>query len=299
MATDKKKISEAVEMALAHIANNAPGEYSKLTAFKRLKYSIKETARKIAKEQVKLSHEFECGPQKNIRERLAKHLPEDRIKLIEEALFIPTFRMEISKPEMDNGKSLVEIKRGQEEFLPSRELAAHEDINWAMNLQHASIVVEAVMFVMQAAGIKVSVSGSTMKETVEDTGKAIEKSSAFQQALQKFVSTWKTAGNSATERAKAIFFLLKDTYVAGLLWTIIKSLCKETKWYDWLETTTKVSAMIVTALATDGAALIAEIALTVLATVDFARKIDNVVQQEEIRKTLQEERDHTGSDNLP
>lgn len=54
------------------------------------------------------------------------------------------------------------------------------------------------------------------------------------------------------------------------------------KWYDWLETTAKVSAMVVAALVTDGAALIAEIALTVLAAVDFARKIDNVVQLEEI-----------------
>ncbi|PFX16908.1 hypothetical protein AWC38_SpisGene18781 [Stylophora pistillata] len=251
----------------------------KLTAFKKVKYSIKVAARQVAEEQIKLSHEFECGPQKNIRDRLAKHLPEDRIKLIVEGLAIPTFRMEISR--MDDGRHLVQLTRGEEEFLPSRELAAHEDIDWAINIQYASIVVDAVMLVMQAAGIEVSVSGSTMKETVEDTAKAIEKSSAFQQAIQKIVSSWKAAGG-VTEKSEAIFFLLKDTYAAGLLWNIIKSLCREMKWYDWLETTAKVSAMVVAALVTDGAALIAEIALTVLAAVDFARKIDNVVQLEEI-----------------
>ena len=58
------------------------------------------------------------------------------------------------------------------------------------------------------------------------------------------------------------------------------------KWYDWLETAAKVSAMIIATFATEGAALIAKIALTVLAAVDFARKIANLVQLEEIKKSL-------------
>ena len=58
------------------------------------------------------------------------------------------------------------------------------------------------------------------------------------------------------------------------------------KWYDWLETAAKVSAMIIAALATEGAALIAKVALAVLAAVDFARKIANMIQLEEIKKSL-------------
>ena len=53
------------------------------------------------------------------------------------------------------------------------------------------------------------------------------------------------------------------------------------KW-DWVKTAAKVSAMIIAALATDGAVLIAKIALAVLAAVDFAKKIANLVQLEEI-----------------
>ena len=297
MTTDNKKISEAVEGALAQIKTNAPEEHSKLIADGKLKDAITTAAREAADEEVKLAHEFASQPEQDIRKRLEKHLPEDRIRLIEKALTIPTFRMEISK--MDNGKHLVQLTREGEEFLPSRELVVSADIVWATILQYASVVVEAVMLVMQAVGIGVSVSSSTMKATIEDTAEAIKKSSAFQQAIQKFVSSWKAAGGSATNKAKAIFFLLKEIKAAGLLWTIIKSLCKEMSKWDWMKTAAKVSAMIIAAVATEGAALIAKIALTVLAAVDFARKIANLVQLEEIKKSLLEERDFAGFGSLP
>lgn len=125
-----------------------------------------------------------------------------------------------------------------------------------------------------------------MKATVEDTTEAIMRSLAFQQVIQKFISSWKAAGGSAIKKTKAVFFLLKDTYTAGLLWNIIKCLCSEMKWHDWLETAAKVSAMIIAAFATEGAVLIAKIALTVLVAVDFARKIANLVTLEEIKKSL-------------
>ena len=284
MATDNEKISEAVQGALAFIKKNAPEEHSKLIADDKLKDTITAAARKAAEEEVKLAHEFASQPQQDIRKQLEKYLPEDRIRLIEKALTIPTFHMEIRK--MVNGKHRAQMTREGEEFLSPRELKTKADIDWSKILQYASIVVEAVMLVMQVVGIRASVSSSTMKATIKDTAEAIEKSSAFQQAIQKFVSSWKAAGGSATNKAKAIFFLLKETYAAGLLWTIIKSLCREMKWYDWLKTAATVSAMIIAALATDGAALIAKIALAVLAAVNFAKKIANLVQLEEIEKGL-------------
>ena len=58
MTTDKKKISEAVEGALAHIKTNAPEEHSKLIADGKLKDAITTAAREAADEEVKLAHEF-------------------------------------------------------------------------------------------------------------------------------------------------------------------------------------------------------------------------------------------------
>ena len=284
MAAENEKVSQAVQEALALIEKNAPEEFSKLNADRKSKDAITKAAMTAAEEEVKLAHEFASRPEQDIRKRLAKHLPEDRIKLIEEALSIPTFRMEITK--MKSGKYLVQLKRGDKEFLPSRELATLADIDWAKIMQYASIVVEAVLLVMQAVGIGVSVSAKTMKATIEATAEAIQRSSAFQRAIEAFVTEWNEAGGSAWAKAKALFHLIKDTFAAGLLWTIIKSLCSNMKWYDWLETAAKVSAMIIAALATEGAALIAKIALTVLAAVDFAKKIANLAQLEEIKKSL-------------
>ena len=125
-----------------------------------------------------------------------------------------------------------------------------------------------------------------MKATVEDTAEAIQRSSQLQRAMQKFIDSWRAAGRNAAAKAKALSYLIKDSYAAGILWTIIKSLCKKMKWYDWVETSAKVSAMIIAALATDGAALNAKIALIILSAVDFARKIANLEKLEEIRQTL-------------
>ena len=143
MATDNEKISEAVQGALAFIKKNAPEEHSKLIADDKLKDTITAAARKAAEEEVKLAHEFASQPQQDIRKQLEKYLPEDRIRLIEKALTIPTFHMEISK--MDNGKHRVQLKREGEEFLSPRELKTKADIDWSKIRQYASIVVEAVI----------------------------------------------------------------------------------------------------------------------------------------------------------
>ena len=283
MVTENETVSQAVKGALEQIQQNAPDEFAKMNTDPKVRDAVTEAARAAATEEVKLAHEFSSRPDQDIRKRLAKYLPEDRIKLIEEALSIPTFRMEITQK--SDGKYLVQMTREGKEFLPWKELAAVADIDSTSILQEASILVEAILLVMSAVGISVSVSKSTMKATVEETAKAIENSSALQKAIAEFISSWHAAG-SALKKAKAIFVLLKDSYAAGILWTIIKSLCREMKWYDWLETAAKVTAMIIAALATEGAALIARIALVVMSAVDFIRKLANLEKLKEIKQNL-------------
>lgn len=152
------------------------------------------------------------------------------------------------------------------------------DINWTKLYLYARIVVGAVMLVLQAIGIAVSVSKLTMTETVEKTAQAIKKSSVFQKAIRKFIDVWKKAGSSKMEKAKAIFILLKDTYAAGILGTIIKSLCSSMSKLDWFLTSAKVSAMIIAAFATEGWALIAKIALAVMAANDLAEDIVKAIE---------------------
>ena len=281
-ATDNKKITQAVEETLEYIKTNAPEEFSKINADPKVRDAITKAARSAAAEQVKLAHEFSSRPDQDIRKRLAKHLPDDRIKLIEEALCIPTFCMEITQKR--DGKYQVQLTRDGEEFLPGRELGTAADIDWAKRKQKASIIVEVVMLVMQVVGIAVIVSIETMKAKIEDTVEAIKKSEALQSAINKFISSWKEADGSqgsVMSKAEAILNLLVDIQSAGgYLLTIIKSLCEEMPWLDWVKTVAMATALIIAGLETD-----VIVFAVVEKAVHFKQKVDNVVKLEEIEQT--------------
>ena len=283
MATQSGIITKACDGALEQIQKNAPAEYAKLNADPARKKKLVQAARDTATEYVELAEELAGEPQ-DIDQRLAKHLSGDRIKLIQGALSIPTFRMDITKK--GDGKHWVELTRGGKSFAPARALTLSADVDWATIKQYASIAVEAVILVLPAVGTPITASESVIEGTVEEVIREIQASSKLEKAIEKFVAAWDAAGGSAYAKAKALFQLIIDSYAGDILWTTIKSLCSEMKWYDWLETAAKVIAMIIASLATHGVALIAEIALIALSDVDFAMKIANVIQLSTIKKTL-------------
>ncbi|KAJ8257290.1 hypothetical protein GJAV_G00184010 [Gymnothorax javanicus] len=280
--TDVAIVEKAVQEALEEIEKYAPEEYAKLNADPEEKKAVTEAAREAATEEVKLAKEF-AGQPDDIAEQLAKHLPETRITMLRKGLEFPTFRMDIIKK--DDGKYWVELKEEQEALGPARALQVPADIDWAKVTQYASIVVETIFLGMSVAGISISPSAAATRKAIDETIEGITSSSMFQRALDAFVKAWNKA-SSAYEKAKALFYLIKDTNAGSILWTIIKALCREMAWYDWLLTAAKVIAMIIAAVATGGAVLIAKIALIVLSAVDFARKIANLEQLEAIKNAM-------------
>ena len=151
------------------------------------------------------------------------------------------------------------------------------DIGYKIYL-YGKIVVGAVMLVLQAVGIAVSVDKLTMERTVTRTAEAIRRSSAFQKAIREFTNAWKEAGNSKLKKANAIFLLVKDTHAAGFLGIIVKSLCFSMSKWDWVKTSMTVSAMIIATFASEGLALIGKIALLVLGAVDLAEDIEEAIR---------------------
>lgn len=278
-AEDVEIVEKAVRGTLEQLEKNAPEEFSKLKADPAKEKAVTEAARAAATEQVKLAREFVDQPS-DIAERLAKHLPESRIKIIRGGFDFQTFRMDISKK--SDGKHWVEFTLEAGKIEPKALLGA-VDIDWSKLKQYASVLVEAIALVMSAVGISASPSSKAVNKAIDEAAEAIKSSTKLQRALDEFVKAWNSAGGSAYKKAKAIFFLIKDSYAGGILWTVIKAICSEMAWYDWVLTSAKVTAMIIAALATDGAALIAEIALIVLDAVAFARKIANLVQLEAIK----------------
>ena len=279
---DKEVVENAVRETMRELEQRAPIQMQRLKKDHEKYEKVVRAAREAATEQVTLAKEFADQPS-DILARLRKHLPDDRVKMIQESLTHPTYRLEIVKSA--DGHHVVNVTRGGEEFLPPRDLLAMADIDWASIMQYASIVVEAVLLVLSAIGISVSPSAGTVEKATEEVAQVLKSSSKFEKAVEAFIDAWKSASGAAG-KAKAIFYLMKDTYAAGVLWTVIKALCSNMAWYDWLETSAKVTAMLIAALATEGAALIAEIALVVLSAVDFIRKIANISQLKEIKCSM-------------
>lgn len=205
--------------------------------------------------------------------------------MLKNGLSIPTFRLGISN-RLDDEKYIAAFTGNNMNYWQPRTLNSMTFIDWTTIKQFASIVVEAVMLVMSAVGISVTPGEYAIDQAVDEAAYVIQGDFALQKAIQQFVNRWNDSGSGAYDKAKAIFELLRQTYAASILWTIIKSICSNMAWYDWLETAAKVTAMIVAALATEGAALIAEIALVVLSAVDFARKIVNVGHLNKIKQSI-------------
>ena len=284
MAGRNNIVESAVQAVLDDIEKYSPEDFRKLNANPAKKAEILLAARKAAEEEVKHAEEFrgDSGEPRNVEERLAKYLPQGRIDMIKEGLNIPTYRLDIAKK--SDGHYHVDITRGGKELMPSRVLITTADVASSTWVQYASIIVEGILLVIQAVGVKVEISDAVIAQTAEDIVPVVESSSLLQKAIQGVKDAWN--GGSAYDKAKAIFYLIKDSNAAGILWKIIKSLCSNMSYWDWLKTAAIVTAQIVAAVATDGAALIAKIILALSAAYEFGKKIVNLVQLERIKTNL-------------
>ena len=239
-------IKKAVEETFDEIKKYSPDVYKKIESDPYLKEITTEEANKSAAEEVDFDRDVLQNPAEEVVGLLTDSLPVERIQLVQEAFSIPTFDMEIiqfKRRKDGNLLARVEFTMQGEEFLPPMELVTRDDINWAKILQYASIAIEAVMFSMQAAGIAIDVRKGNMQDAVHDIAKVIKESSAMENDLKSFVKSWKRAGSNNWAKAKAIFSFLRDSNAVGLLWAIVKSLCKDKSWWDWIKIAVKVRAL--------------------------------------------------------
>ena len=74
-------------------------------------------------------------------------------------------------------------------------------------VQIASIIIEVVLVVLTVIGLKVPVTNAVLKKTAKVVVENLQKSSAFRQAVTKFVESWDSASNFFN-KAKALSYLL-------------------------------------------------------------------------------------------
>ncbi|XP_068700408.1 uncharacterized protein [Montipora foliosa] len=298
-------VQKSVEATFEEMKKCFPEDYAKIAADPHLRESITEEATFAAREQAALDHAF-LNRREEVVSVLAEFLSMDRIQLIKESLTIPTFDMTLEiipdkNTKEGKGVMFAKFKMEDEEFLPQLEIKTRDGIKRAKFLQYSSIAIETFTFATQAVGIKGAWSKATMKSAINDTATRIEGSSDVQEALENFSKAWRRAGSDNWEKARAGFFLLKDSHTLGLLWTIFKSLYNrnEMSRREWAETFVKVTAMITAAFASPGVALTAKFLLALDQGVRWVKKISNVEELQEFAKDLRAESKKTAAGCVP
>ena len=140
----------------------------------------------------------------------------------------------------------------------------------------ASIIVEVVLLVLGVVGINASIDDAIIEQTAQDVTGAVQRSSALQKAVQELKETFASANASNYDKSKAIFHLIKECETADILWMVIKDLCSNMRRLEWIKTAAEVTATLIAVLGTDGAALIAKIALALNSAYEYNKKLSNL-----------------------
>lgn len=207
----------------------------------------------------------------------------DRVSSIKKSFGIETYRMEVVKK--PDGRSAVQVRRKGVECHPERALEYIKDIEHVSNLQWTSLGVEIYLFVLSCAGIEVAISDSEMTIMLREA-EIILREPEIRTALTKVVETWHEAGKGSWKKAKAIFVFLSEVFTAGIFWKMIKLIFQNLSQWDLILTTAEIAVMIVAALATEGLALIARLALAVDGAYHLEKKIENLVTFSVMKKTM-------------
>ena len=265
-------IEHAVTTALQNIKKKAPIEFAELCADPSKKEELVKAARNAAEERIKLATELKDQKEDQFECLLLKHLPKSRVVMVKKGLTIPTYKISIAKG--DDGHHLCTITRGKKVFMPSRKLVTSEEVDETNMLQGASVLIEAILLVLQVAGLEIALNDKVITDTAKEVIEVIKKSTKLLEALNNLIEAHQKS--SIKEMAEALLKLIIHSYKEDILLKIIIGLCSNMSWYEWVKMAAVVIAILTAELATDGLALIAKIFLALNSAIEFEQKLMNM-----------------------
>lgn len=233
---------------------------------------IKEAAEKEV-EMEKISARFMHKDVSGMEEEITKIIGPERLQIIKDAFLAETFTMTLEKM-ADDCLQIVLTKDGKQ-YKETAVLSKVDSGRQQIVFQAFSIIVEGVMLLLSVVGIKTTIDETSMKNLYSELEPVI-KSSAVQEAINKFMRSWNQQGATIWNRAKALFFLVKESYSLGLFWKIAKMCISHMSFWEKMKAIAEITATLVAAFATDGAALIARIILALDSAVSFIKKVSNL-----------------------
>lgn len=249
-------VDKAVQEALSVLKETFPEEYQKLQSDQKEELVALATA--VAEGEV---HD--------------RPIPSDRVELIKKGLQIPSYRINFR---YEKGNYHADITRSAVKYLDSIKLDTSGAFLQISGLQIASIVVEAIGLVLSIIGI--SVPEEKMAEVAAKVAKTLMESPAIKAAVETLKKVFGNGGSSTKSKAHAVWELLKAVWEyrthGNIFITIVKALISSLSIWDIVKAVVKITALIVAAVASGGAALVAKIVLALGSAYEFIKKIFNL-----------------------
>ena len=230
MATSGDVVKNVVDEVLGYIQKHEPESFRKLNADGSKKDELIAIVKQIAEDEITHGEEL-----KRYGGDVTKlYLPPGRLVAIQDGLKMATYRVDIV-----DRVAMHTFTDGTHFMTVPLNTPANKDYSYYV--QVASIVIEGVLLVLRIIGLKVSVSKALLKKATEELVEELGTSSTFRKAVEEFVKSWDSASGNI-DKAKVLFYLLKDTYSLGILWKLIKLLCSKMTWWDWTKAAALISA---------------------------------------------------------
>ena len=211
------------------IGKIAPNEYQKLQGDRGRYAEIQALVERVVNENLSIAQslrgKLQQASSSDIQRILSGTYSRDQIQTMRHGLEVETFRMSIDRKQ---GVYIVSTTRNGEHIYPQRKLETLVDIDWAKLRQYASILVEAVILAATCVGVSLAISEKVIAEVSEKTVEMIRQP-AMIRAFEEFVVRWNSSPSNY-ERARATFNLIKDSYLPGIFWKVLKLICGSMSW---------------------------------------------------------------------
>ncbi|VDI16525.1 Hypothetical predicted protein [Mytilus galloprovincialis] len=258
---DKLLHSFVTKAAIETAREQCPDKTLDKETVEEIRQKADTTAKELSQTLHKIRKEGKNG------EMAVSHLTLDRVTRMKKALDMKTYEININEKE-----KTAQINRDGQEMYPAINLGSSGNIMQASDLQTASIVVEAIILVLEIIGIEVPDNVKEVKKVI----KIVTDELNNENTLRKDVEQIRKDQDDFPAMAKDIFVLVIDCLGDGLFWKITKALLSDMPWYDWILTSAKISAFVALLVATGGLADIAILVTKLVNAAFFLEKLVNL-----------------------
>lgn len=250
----------AIFTALEEFCRNEFGQDTEDKIRKKAEYTIKE-----------LSNTLRNLKSNKTGEAAVSHLPPGWITLMKKALDLNTFQVEIDENN-HIGKVVMHGTKMKIDPTPLKGFTAYE-LKRFTDLQKASIVVDAIIFLHNIAGVQIPTDDRNYEDIIVDIIRFLDQKPILLQDIEQIQLNLENIPNLITR----IICLGCDAFEDGMFWMIVRRLYATLALDKKILNAAQIVAFVGTLVLTDEFETIAILLANLVKAQDFVKKLNNLV----------------------